>query len=276
MSKTNQKSIINGKGWTFDTEAEKYATLRPGYPGELYKSIFDYSGIDETSEVIEVGIGGGQATLPFLLSGCILTAIEYGENLSNICREKFKDFNKFSVITSKFEDIALESNKYDLIYSASAFHWVPEEIGYSKVYSALKNGGVFARFANHPFRCKYEPELSEDIDKLYEKYYYKYYDKKPVKPIEYLEENARQRAEVAGKYGFFDIRYEIFTRTREFSAEQYVELLGTYSDHIAIEQPIRDKFFDEIKDTINKHGGSLIIYDTIDLQLSRKMWGLSI
>lgn len=60
------------------------------------------------------------------------------------------------------------------------------------------------------------------------------------------------------------------------SAEQYVEVLGTYSDHIAIEQSIRDNFFDEIKDTINKHGGSIIIYDTIDLQLSRKMCGLSI
>lgn len=30
---------------------------------------------------------------------------------------------------------------------ASAFHWVPEEIGYSKVYAMLKPGGAFARFA---------------------------------------------------------------------------------------------------------------------------------
>lgn len=34
------------------------------------------------------------------------------------------------------------SNAYDLIYSASAFHWIPEEIGYTKVYKALKPGGV--------------------------------------------------------------------------------------------------------------------------------------
>lgn len=262
--------ILSGKGWTFDTAAEKYAKLRPNYPEELYDCIFDYCGIDESSEVLEVGIGGGQATLPFLLTGCNLTAVEYGENLSNICRDKFKDFEKFSVVTSKFEDLMLEGGKYDLIYSASAFHWIPEDTGYRSVNGALKKGGVFARFANHPFICKHEPELSEAIEKLYAKYYYKYYDKKPVIPVEFSEENARQRAEIARKYGFSDIKYELFTRTREFTAEAYVDLLGTYSDHIAMEESIRNVFFDEIKNAINEHGGNLFIYDTIDLQLARK------
>lgn len=54
----------------------------------------------------------------------------------------------------------------DLVYSATAFHWIPEEIGYSKVFSILKSGGVFARFANHPFKDKENPELSHEIDKL--------------------------------------------------------------------------------------------------------------
>ena len=104
-----------------------------------------------------------------------ITAIEYGNNLADICREKFKDYNGFEVITSKFEDVELEDNAYDLIYSASAFHWIPEEIGYTKVFKALKPGGVFARFANHPFRCKNEPELASAIDASYKKYYYKFY-----------------------------------------------------------------------------------------------------
>ena len=263
-------NLTGGKGWTFDTVAQIYAKMRPSYPDELYQCVLEYSGIGETSEVIEVGIGGGQATLPFLLSGCSLTAVEYGENLSNVCREKFKEFDKFKVITAKFEDVALEDEKYDLIYSASAFHWVPEEIGYKNVYKALKKGGVFARFANHPFICKHEPELSAEIEKLYAKYYYTYYGKEAKVPVEYSEENARQRAETALNSGFEDISYKLYTRTRDFSADAYVELLGTYSDHIAIEEKVRKAFFDEIKAAINKHGGILKIYDTIDLQLARK------
>nr|WP_297708634.1 class I SAM-dependent methyltransferase [uncultured Butyrivibrio sp.] len=262
--------VFDGLEWTFDTAASAYEKMRPGYVPELYKAIFDYCDIGEDSNLIEVGIGGGQATLPFLQRGCSVTAIEYGEKLSAICREKFSVFPKFSVITSKFEDARLDDNKYDLIYSASAFHWIPEEIGYTKVYNALKKGGVFARFSNHPFRCKNELELAKAIDEAYRKYYYPFHNKQATTPSEYTEEQAEKRARIAEKYGFEDMEYRLFHRIREFSAEEYIELIGTYSDHIAIDEPIRKRFFGEIKQAINEHGGFLKLYDTMDLQLVRK------
>ena len=94
--------VIKGLEWTFDTVASKYEKLRPGYTDELYQMIFDYIPIDNLSNVVEVGIGGGQATLPILKTGCTLTGIEYGENFSKLCEEKFKEYKKFSVITDKF------------------------------------------------------------------------------------------------------------------------------------------------------------------------------
>ena len=143
-----------GLAWTFDTVAYAYEKLRPGYCDELYKKIFNYANINHLSDVVEVGIGSGQATLPFLKTGCSLTAVEIGENFSRLCKEKFSAYPKFDVITSRFENVDFEDGAYDLIYSASAFHWIPETIGYSKVFSMLRSGGVFARFANHPFETK--------------------------------------------------------------------------------------------------------------------------
>lgn len=262
--------IMKGLEWTFDTVANKYEKLRPGYVDELYKMIFDYIRIDSSSNVVEVGIGGGQATLPVLQTGCTLTAIEYGENFSKLCEEKFKEYKNFSVITEKFENVFFPDSKYDLVYSASAFHWVPEDIGYAKVYAMLKSGGVFARFANHPYRDKGNIALSKEIDKLYAKYYCKYYGKDMKSEKEYSEEQAMQRAQIAKKYGFIDIKYALFYRTRTFTAKEYIELLGTYSDHIAIEERIRTEFFSKIEEAINQYGGSFTIYDTIDLQLARK------
>ncbi len=259
----------NGLIWTFDTVADTYEKLRSGYVAELYQNIFEYKPINNTSRVVEIGIGGGQATLPFLQTGCNLTAVDYGENFCEICREKFKDYPKFSAVSGKFEDIDF-NGEYDLIYSASAFHWIPEEIGYKKVYNMLKNGGVFVRFANHPYRDKGKPELSEEIDRIYADYYYKYYNKEPETPVEYNEEQAHNRALIAEKYGFTDIQYKLFYRTRTFSAKEYIKLLGTYSDHIAIEENIRKEFFSKIEEAINRHGGEISIYDTIDLQLARK------
>lgn len=261
---------IKGLEWTFDTVASTYEKMRPGYVEELYRTIFDYIPIGENSNVVEVGSGGGQATAPILKTGCKLTAVEYGEQFSELLKDKFKEYSNFSVITGKFEDAELKENAYDLVFSASAFHWVPEKIGYEKVYAILKNGGVFARFANHPYRDKGNPALSKEIDDIYDAYYYKFHNKKREELTEYTEEQAKDRAQIAGKYGFTDIRYALFYRERIFTAKEYVQLLGTYSDHIAIEETIRRKFFFKIEEAINNHGGAITIYDTIDLQLARK------
>lgn len=262
--------ILKGLEWTFDTVASVYEKLRPGYVDKLYQTLFDYIPINASSSAVEVGIGGGQATLPILQTGCGLTAVEYGEHFSKLCKEKFMDHQNFSIITGKFENVDFEDSAYDLVFSASAFHWVPEEIGYPKVFSMLKKGGVFARFANHPYCDKGNPALTEEIEKIYGLYYYKFYNTKQEAPKEYNEEQARSIAMIAEKYGFKDIRCSLFSRTRTFSAKEYTALLGTYSDHVVIDEPIRTEFFSKIEEAINKHGGEITIYDTMDLQLARK------
>ena len=57
-------AVMKGLEWTFDTVASTYEKFRPGYVTELYQKLFQYRSIDESSRVLEVGIGGGQATLP--------------------------------------------------------------------------------------------------------------------------------------------------------------------------------------------------------------------
>jgi len=259
-----------GKEWTFNTVADRYEKIRPGYPDELYQALFAYAPLDDSCSALEVGIGAGQATLPVLKTGCTLTAVEYGDQLAQLCREKFKEYSGFSAVTGRFEDACLPEHSFDLVYSASAFHWVPEEIGYPKVFRILKPGGVFARFANHPYQAKDNPALFEAIQNAYAEYYYPFYKKQPGNPGEYTEEQAAARAAIADKYGFTDTRYMLFHRVRTLSAAEYRMLISTYSDHITIEKNIRERFFDAIEEAINRHGGSVSVFDTLDLQMARK------
>jgi ubiquinone/menaquinone biosynthesis C-methylase UbiE len=257
--------IIKGLEWTFNTQAQKYEKMRPGYVTELYEDIFNYIPIDKSSNVVEVGIGGGQATLPILKTGCKLTAVEYGANFTELCRVKFKEYPNFSAVTAKFEDFGYENNMCDLIYSASAFHWIPEEIGYTKVFEMLKSGGAFARFANHPYKDKGREEIHNALQKIYSVYM-----PGALMSNEYSEDDAKKRADIAQKYGFVEISHKLYHRTRTFTAKEYTLLLGTYSDHIAIEENTREKFFSEIEKAIDDLGGQITMYDTIDLQLARK------
>ena len=134
----------------------------------------------------------------------------------------------------------------------------------------LKIGGAFARFANRPRNSQDDPELAREIDEIYNDYYNKYYGVKSGTKKWFTEENAREISLIPTKYGFTDIKYFLFHRERIFTAEEYVQLLGTYSDHIAIEEKIRNEFFSKIEDVINRHGGKITISDTLDLELARK------
>lgn len=254
--------IIKGLETTFNTVCFEYDKWRPTYPKELYDNIFDVIEINPLSNVLEIGIGTGQATLPILETGCSLTAIELGDQLAEYSKEKFKKYEKFIVKNMAFQDFECPSSSFNLIFSATAFHWIPEEIGYTKVFNILKRGGVFARFANNPYKDK-------EIHIAFEKIYAKYMPGSLVDD-EYNEENAKNRADIACKYGFTDTSYKLYRRTRTFTADEYTMLLGTYSDHIAIEKTTRKKFFDEIRQAIYDNGGIITLYDTIDLQIARK------
>ena len=61
---------------TFNTDEYNYDKSRPAYPKNLFNDIFEYINLSENSNVLEIGIGTGQATLPFLNKGCNVTAVE--------------------------------------------------------------------------------------------------------------------------------------------------------------------------------------------------------
>lgn len=251
---------------TFNTVAEKYDRMRPGYVSELYGDVFRYAKIGLESRALEIGIGTGQATKPVLDAGCRLTAVELGDELAAFAARKFRGYPNFAVVNEDFLDFEAPENTFDLIYSASAFHWIPEKEGYEKVFRMLRPGGAFARFANHPFKDLRKPGLHDAM----QRWYGQYMPGNLPKPSEYGEEEAEERAEIAAKYGFVDIECYLYRRTRTFTAQEYTQLLGTYSDHIALGEAVMNEFFARIREEIGRFGGEITIYDTIDLQLARK------
>jgi hypothetical protein len=74
------------------------------------------------------------------------------------------------LIVSKFDGTIIIKIIYVTAGVGSAFHWIPEEIGYTKVFDMLKSGGVFARFANHPYKDKGREEIHEALQKIYSVY----------------------------------------------------------------------------------------------------------
>ena len=250
---------------TFDTVAAEYDRWRPTYPQALYDDVFAACPQTDGRNALEIGIGTGQATRPVLDAGYAVCAVEQGENMAVFSRKKFAAHRDFSVEVCRFEECDAPPEQFDLIFSATAFHWIPEEIGYKKVYALLKPGGVFARFANRPGPDTVHPGLHEAIQAVYDEFM-----PRPGKKVWFNEAKAAEIAAIPEKYGFTDCTYRLYRRTRDFTAAEYIRLLGTYSDHIALGEGTLARFNAGIEAAINRHGGVITIGDIVDLELAQR------
>ena len=261
------RSMDNQRKYAFDEAVLLYDKMRPTYVKPLFDDVIAFSQLGEGKRAIEMGVGTGQATLPFLQTGASITAVELGESLAQFTREKFAAYPNCEVINQDFESVALEENACDLFYCASAFHWVPQEIGYPKVYRLLRHGGTMALFFNRPFPVSQTDPTHLALQAVYDKYWGK--PEKP-RPHQFVEADCAEILEQIARYGFVDAQCKLYHATRTFSAEAYVMLTGTYSDHIAMPKAKREAFNQELMDAIDGSGGTCTLHDTIDLYLARR------
>ena len=71
-------------------------------------------------------------------------------------------------------------------------------------------------------------------------------------------------------YGFTDNEYRHYDKKRELSADEYVSWISTHCGHINLREPDKSKLYAGIKDAVWAFGNKIILYDTIELYLSRK------
>jgi len=277
MDKFKEYGVEIGPGWEreerkhFDEIVLNYEKSRWDYPDLLFKDVLKYNQAEPGKKAIEIGAGTGKVTAPFLDAGYVVTAVEMGQNMSDFLIEKYKGYKNFNVITSTFEDVKLENETYDLIYAASAFHWVESEIGCPKAYRLLKAGGTIALFRNSKFANKNE-KLYEDIQEFYKEYYHK-----PYKPPEKKGDLWSPREILRGygfenltDYGFTDISTTLYEADISRTADEYIALMDTMSDHRSLPDNDRESLYAGIKNAINNHGGEITNTHVFQLYMGKK------
>lgn len=250
---------------TFNNAAADYEQSRPDYPGALFGDVFRYQPVGPDSRVLEIGLGTGKASEPFISRGCCFVGLEPGEALAAVANSRLRGRPGVLLRGERFQDYVSAPGAFDLIYAATAFHWISEEYGYPRVFELLKSGGAFARFAYHAGPDRSRPGLAEQISALYRTAMRCAGD-----PAPFGEAQAQNLARLAEKYGFVDTEFHLYSFTKDFTADRYMALLRTYPDHMRLEEDVRKTLFDGIYAAIRRHGGTITVYYTADLELARK------
>lgn len=257
--------ILSSFETLFDDNYKVYDKVRPEYPQQLFNDILEYKPLVKTSRIMEIGIGTGKATQFFIDFGCQIASVEPGPKMAKFVRNKFKDYEDFSCYNMTFEKYMGMNNTFDLIYSATAFHWLDQNEAFEKSYKLLKNGGALARFAYHANISDSNSALKEKINLLYKEYMPSDKEYKP-----YSEKDSSKQALIPADYGFADCQYKMYYFDKTFTGDDYIRLLSTYPDHMKLDEEKRKEFFSKIKKAIKECGNEITIKYTVDLQLARK------
>ena len=140
----------NNPGGQYGRTAALYDQLRPGYPAQIIDTLLEVTDTQVGDQILEIGAGTGQATIPLAQRGHHLTAIELSDEQAEIARKNLATSPKVSVVTGAFEEITLPENAFDLVFSATAFHWIRPEYRFSKTSRILKPLGYLAILRNEP------------------------------------------------------------------------------------------------------------------------------
>jgi SAM-dependent methyltransferase len=149
----------------FGVDPSGYHAARPAYPDWVFDVLCKRCGLAPNAVTFEIGPGTGTATRRLLeLGASPLVAVEPDDRLAAFLRETVPD-GALTVVISTFEEAMLRETSFDLGLSATAFHWLNEDLALKKVAKLLRPGGWWAMVWN-TFGDQYRPDPFHEATKI--------------------------------------------------------------------------------------------------------------
>lgn len=245
-----------GLRMTFDSAADLYQQARPEYPEQLYDALIAAAGLGADDRLLEIGCASGKATLPLARRGFGITCVEPGPALAAVARRSLAGFPEVEVVESTFEDIDPSGHEqFDLVFAATAWHWLDPAVRYRRAWELLRPGGHVAFWgAAHVFPeggDRFFADLQQVYDEIGEGL------REGVtysRPGELPDQ--REDIEASGLFEPALVRH--FDWEVTYDADGYIGLLDTFSGHIAMEPWQRRRLHSEIRRRLAERADGLL------------------
>jgi SAM-dependent methyltransferase len=234
---------------TFDTAADLYQRARPTYPPALLDDLIDIAQLVPGDHLFEVGCATGQATLPLAQRGFRITAIELGAELAAAARENLAEYSNVTVIDGDFETwIPPVGLHCDMMFAATAWHWIDPAVRYVKAFDMVRPGGHLAVWSATHVVPDGGDALFHEIQDVYDEIGEGLPPQVGFPRPGELDEPDLER-ESDGLFETVAIRHIDWETV--YDAEGYIDLLNTFSGHIAMQPWQRDRLYGEIRRRVN-------------------------
>ena len=252
---------------TFNEDAERYDRARPGYPAQMFDDLAA-AGVRPGARVLEIGCGTGQATVALAERFYGIVAVELGPEMATVARRNLARFDSVEVITAAFEDWPLPNEPFDVVFSATAFHWVDPAVRLSKSADALRPGGLLATVRTEHIAGGSEAFFVA-VQDCYERF-------DPATPPGLRQQSAAEIPEddrdLASSGRFGSATFHRYEWEWSYSTAEYLDLLLTYSGHRALPAAQRSGLLNCIAGLIDgKHGGRVVKRYLTELRVIQRL-----
>ena len=242
--------------------ALSYDRYRPRYPAELFDDLGDVADLGGESRVLEVGSGPGVATEEMMARGWSVLAVDPGAQLAQIARNKFAGA-RFAVEVSTFDDRDSKGRRFDVVLSATAYHWVAPEVRWTKAAQVLETGGHLALATNEAADHGSFNDFTVATRALRERYGVDEGDENIVECWDSIIETAGgdigglweaigpQGTAVLAGVAFDTPDVRIYRWSKTYSTAEALGLLATYSRYLVVDPPRRGELFERLATTID-------------------------
>ncbi len=184
-------------------------------------------------------------------------------------RSPRRNVPKATIEVANFEEWEPWEAGFDAVTAFAAFHWIAPELRYTKPARLLRPGGALAVVHGHhvlpddgdPFFA----EVQEDYDAV----------------VPHPDNRAPEHPEEVGSEWGDEFRAsELFDRVEElrridalaYTADEYVAVLGTFSDNLVLPAEQREELFRRIHERIAaRPGGTVTKHQLLMLTVGRRM-----
>lgn len=253
---------------TFGEDAELYDRCRPGYPPQMFYELSAMAGIDAHSRVLEIGCGTGQTTAPLARAGCTITAVELSEDLAAVATRNLAEFEATEIVVAAFEDWPLPPEPFDLVLSATAFHWLDPEIRVTKAADGLRPGGALAIVSTHHVAGGTN-SFFVDSQRCYEQF-------DPGTPpglrlpaADHVPQDSAE-LDLSGRFG--PVKFRRYQWEQIYTTAEYLDLLSTYSGHRSLPDETRENLLGCIAQLVDStYGGQIVKAYLTQLAVARRL-----
>ncbi|NEU71564.1 class I SAM-dependent methyltransferase [Hassallia byssoidea VB512170] len=260
-------TVEQRRSW-YSKVADAYNRARPRYPMQLVSRVVELAELDKEAIILEVGCGPGTATTSFAQLGFSMICVEPSLEACELARQNCAQYPKVEVKNTTFEEWELEPAKFNAVLSATAFHWIPAEIGYPKAADALQDNGSLILMLNMQVQPDYEVyQVLHQVYQIHAPSLGQYETR------EIQEKNFRSFGKFAIDSGRFQnlVSQELLCEV-SYSVDDYLTLLSTYSPYIALEPQKRDSLFAGLREALEKKcGGSVEVSFLSGFHIARKI-----